>query len=148
MTPSEKGDGSDASLILGQLWHLVGSVLDEVEPSLEALGMSPKAFFLLVEVAEHPFPAELARKLFLPPPTVTYLVKQLEGKGYLARRAEAGDLRRFRLVLTPEGLEALRKAEAAFTAIAGERAGRVAPEDMVVFHRVVKRLLPARGEEP
>ena len=47
------------------------SVMDDSEPDLEALGLTPKAFFLLAAVEEHPFPAELARRMHLPPPTVT-----------------------------------------------------------------------------
>ena len=73
--------GPDACGILANLWQLIQSVMDDSEPALEALGLSPKAFFLLEAVEEHPFPAELARRMHLPPPTVTYLVKQLEAKG-------------------------------------------------------------------
>ena len=50
------------------------------------LGLSPKTFFLLTAVEEHPFPAELARKMHLPPPTVTYMIKQLEERGFLGVR--------------------------------------------------------------
>ncbi len=146
MTSIEQPGGSDACRILGHLWHLVGSVMDEMEPALEDLGMSAKAFFLMIEVGEHPFPAQLARKLHLPPPTVTYLIKQLEEKGFLSRRSEAGDLRKFRLVPTPEGLGALGKGIAAFSAIAAERVGRVAAEELAVFERVAVQLSTARGE--
>ena len=100
-------DESAVSGILANLWRLVESVLDDSAPALEALGLSPKAYFLLEAIGEHPFPAELARRMHLPPPTVTYLVKQLEGKGYLERRAEPGDLRKFRLVRTVAGDRAI-----------------------------------------
>ena len=85
MSSSESKQESDAWNVLAHLWQLTQSVLDESAPALEAIGLSPKAFFLLTTVEEHPFPAELARLMHLPPPTVTYLVKQMEAKGFLKR---------------------------------------------------------------
>ena len=93
---------------MANLWQLMQSVLDDAEPGMEALGLSPKAFFLLTNIEEHPFPAEIARRMHLPPPTVTYLIKQLEDKGLVERRAEPGDLRKYRLVPTAAGRRATR----------------------------------------
>src|SRR4051812_50215530 len=100
MPSSGKKGGPDACGILATLWHLIQSVMDDSEADLEALGLSPKAFFLLAAVEESPFPAELARRMHLPPPTVTYMVKQLEARGFLVRRPEPRDLRKFRPVET------------------------------------------------
>jgi DNA-binding MarR family transcriptional regulator len=136
---SEKG-GPDACGILANLWQLIQSVMDDSEPDLEALGLSPKAFFLLAAVEDHPFPAELARRMHLPPPTVTYLVKQLEEKGFLERRAEPGDLRKFRLVQTDAGREALGRGREALGLVLGERLRRLDREDVVAFDRIVERL--------
>src|SRR5262245_9248055 len=72
------GGGPAAWGIRAHLGRLMQEVMDDSAPALEPLGLSPKAFFLLATVEEHPFPAELARAMHLPPPTVTYLVKQLE----------------------------------------------------------------------
>src|ERR1700739_4785203 len=109
MPKSRKKGGPDASGILACLWQLIQSVMDDAEADLEALGLSPKAFFLLAAVEEHPFPAVLARRMHLPPPTVTYMVKQLEEKGFLERRPESGDLRKFRLTPTTAGRKALKE---------------------------------------
>ena len=81
MSSSVEGESNDCG-ILASLWRLIESIMDESEPALEELGLSPKAFFLLEAVEGHPFPAELARRMHLPPPTVTYLVKQLEARGF------------------------------------------------------------------
>src|SRR3954468_8465905 len=50
MASRRKGGGPDACGILANLWRLIQSVLDDSEAELEALGLSPKAFFLLEAV--------------------------------------------------------------------------------------------------
>jgi DNA-binding MarR family transcriptional regulator len=132
--------GADASGVLAHLWQLIQAVMDDAAPALEAVGLSPKAFFLLAEVEGHPFPAELARRMHLPPPTVTYLVKQLEEKGFLERRAEPGDLRKFRLVTTAAGRKAIRRGRAALGDALGERLRRLDRGEVDAFDRVVRRL--------
>jgi MarR family transcriptional regulator, organic hydroperoxide resistance regulator len=146
MSSSGKKKGEpDACGILANLWQLVQSVLDESEPDLDGLGLSPKTFFLLTAVEEHPFPAELARRMHLPPPTVTYMIKQLEERGFLGRRAEPGDLRKFRLVQTVAGREALRQGRETLSAILVERLLRLDREDVQAFDRIVKRLVERNG---
>jgi DNA-binding MarR family transcriptional regulator len=140
-------DESAVSDILANLWRLVESVMDDSAPALEALGLSPKAFFLLEAVGEHPFPAELARRMHLPPPTVTYLVKQLESKGYLERRAEPGDLRKFRLVRTAAGDGAIKQGRDSLANVFGERLKRVDPGDVAAFDITVRRLAAGRIDE-
>jgi DNA-binding MarR family transcriptional regulator len=121
------------------------SVMDDSEPELEALGLSPKAFFLLEAVEDDPFPARLARRMHVPPPTVTYLIKQLEAGGFLERRAEPGDLRKFRLVLTDAGRMALQRGRQALGDVLGARLQRLDPDDILAFDRIVKRLAGPPG---
>jgi DNA-binding MarR family transcriptional regulator len=145
MSERRKKGGPDACGIMACLWQLIQSVMDDSEPAMEALGLSPKAFFLLAAVEEHPFPAVLARRMHLPPPTVTYMVKQLEKKGLLERRAEPGDLRKFRLVQTAAGREALCRGTEALGLVLGERLRRLDPKEVVIFDRIVKRLAGRNG---
>ena len=145
MSSSGEEGGRDACGTLANLWRLIQSVMDDSEPALEALGLSAKAFFLLEAVGDHPFPAELARRMHLPPPTVTYLVKQLEAGGFLERRAEAGDLRKFRLVQTPAGKEALTQGGAALGGVFDERLRRLSPGEIASFDRIVSRLARPRN---
>ena len=77
--------------------------------------------------------------MHLPPPTVTYMVKQLEARGFLERRPEPGDLRKFRLVHTDTGREAL-------SLVLCERLRRLDTKDVVAFDRIVKRLA-GRGDQ-
>ncbi len=132
--------------VLANLWQLIRAVMDDSEPALEALGLSQKAFFLLEAVGDHPFPAELARTMHVPPPTVTYLVKQLEAKGYLERRPEPGDLRKFRLVRTAPGDRAIKEGQRSLGRVFGERLGRLDAEDAASFDRIVRHLASREGE--
>src|SRR3954451_4548893 len=131
MSSSGKKGGPDACGILGNLWQLVQSVMDDSEADLEALRLSPKAFFLLAAVEGHPFPAELARRMHLPPPTVTYMVKQLQARGFLERRPEPGDLRKFRLLQTDDGREALRRGREALSGVLCGRLSRLDRDEVV-----------------
>jgi DNA-binding MarR family transcriptional regulator len=139
---SKKGTpgGSDAWNILAHLWQLLQAILDDSAPALEEIGLTTKAFFLLSAVEEHPFPAELARLMHLPPPTVTYLVKQLEAGGLLERKPEPCDLRKFRLVVTESGQRAIACGQSAIGAVVEARLARLAPEEIGPFDRVVERL--------
>jgi len=145
MPSSGRKGGPDACGILANLWQLIQSVMDDSEADLEALGLSPKAFFLLAAVEEHPFPAELARRMHLPPPTVTYMVKQLEARGFLERRTEPGDLRKFRLVQTVDGREALLRGREALSGVLCGRLCRLDRDEIAAFDRTVKRLAGRDG---
>ena len=140
MSSNREPGGRDACGTLANLWRLIQSVMDDSEPALEALGLSHKAFFLLEAAGDHPFPAELARRMHLPPPTVTYLVKQLEARGFLERRGEAGDLRKFRLIQTPAGKVALGRGREAIGVAFDERLRRLAPDELASFDHAVGRL--------
>lgn len=147
MSASGEKCGPDSCGIMANLWRLIQAVVDDSEPALEALGLSAKAFFLLEAVGEHPFPAVLARRMHLPPPTVTYLVKQLEERGFVIRQPEPGDLRKFRLVQTEAGREALRRGREALSLALGKRLGRLDRGEVITFDRIVGRLV-GNGEAP
>ncbi len=83
--------------------------------------------------------------MHLPPPTVTYLVKQLECRGFVERRAEPGDLRKFRLVATEAGGEAITRGRQALGGALGERLRRIDRADVAAFDRIVKTLAGPSG---
>ena len=125
---------------MAHLWRLLQAVSDESAPALQAIGLTPKALGVLAAVEDHPFPAELARQMVLPPPTVTYLVKQMEARGFLRRQAEPGDLRKFRLVVTAEGHRAIKEGSEAIGSFFAARLSRLEPDELAAFDRLVERL--------
>jgi DNA-binding MarR family transcriptional regulator len=96
----------DAAKIWSLNYRVLLSVLSCVESDIAALGLDSKELFLLAEVDEHPYPAELAATLIMPKATVTVYLKRLEAAGFVGREIDPTDLRRHRLRLTPAGSRA------------------------------------------
>jgi DNA-binding MarR family transcriptional regulator len=98
--------GVDAAKIWSLNYRLLLSVISSVEPDTCKLGLDSKELFLLGEVDDHPYPAELAATLHMPKATVTVYLKRLEAAGFVRREIDPADLRRHRLLLTPAGRQA------------------------------------------
>jgi DNA-binding MarR family transcriptional regulator len=96
----------DASKIWSLNYRVLLSVISSAEAEIGALGLESKELFLLAEIDEHPYPAELAVTLSMPKPTVTVYLKRLEAAGFVRREIDPKDLRRHRLLLTPAGRRA------------------------------------------
>jgi DNA-binding MarR family transcriptional regulator len=96
----------DAAKIWSLNYQVLLSVISSVEADITALGLDSKELFLLAEIDEHPYPAELAATLSMPKATVTVYLKRLEAAGFVRREIDPADLRRHRLQLTPAGRQA------------------------------------------
>jgi DNA-binding MarR family transcriptional regulator len=115
----------DAAKIWSLNYRVLLSVISCAEAGICALGLESKELFLLAEIDEHPYPAELAATLSMPKATVTLYLKRLEAAGFVRREIDPSDLRRHRLLLTPAGRQATRKG---LTLLSGEfdkRLGRL-----------------------
>jgi DNA-binding MarR family transcriptional regulator len=114
---------------VGKIWslnyRLVMSVVTSIAPDIAELGLETKELFLLAEVDAHPHPAELAGVLSMPKPTVTVYVKRLEASRFLRREIDGADLRRHRLVLTPEGRKTMARGLALLSKAFGARLARL-----------------------
>ncbi len=126
------------------LWTLnfrfMTSVLADVAPRIRALRLEIKEFLLLSKLDEHPNPADLARALVTPKPSVTFMVKRMEALGYLRREVQRDDLRRFRLTLTPSGRRAMEGARKIFDREFGRRLSRLTQAQRVELMRIFERL--------
>jgi MarR family transcriptional regulator, temperature-dependent positive regulator of motility len=85
----------DACRIWSLNYRVLLSVIACAEAGIAALGLESKELFLLAEIDEHPYPAELAATLSM--------LKRLETAGFVRREIDPADLRRHRLILTPAG---------------------------------------------
>lgn len=133
---------ADASA--ARIWRLTyqfsAEVLTEASPQIEALGLEPKEFFVLDGIEKRPFPAELARHLSMPKPTVTAYLKSLQAKAFIAREIDAQDLRRHRLVLTSTGQAVIAAARNALAAQYDIRLARLKKSDRADFERLLELL--------
>jgi DNA-binding MarR family transcriptional regulator len=126
------------------LWTLnfqfMTSLLADVAPRIRALRLEIKEFLLLSKLDEHPNPADLARALITPKPSVTFMVKRMEAAGYLRRELQPDDLRRFRLTLTPSGRRAMESAREIFDQEFGRRLSRLTQAQRLELMRIFERM--------
>jgi DNA-binding MarR family transcriptional regulator len=115
----------DGAKIWSLNYRLLVSVISSVEANITALGLDSKELFLLAEVDEHPYPAELAATMCMPKATVTVYLKRLEAAGFVRREIDPADLRRHRLQLTPAGRQATKDGLALLSDAFGKRLERL-----------------------
>lgn len=126
---------------MGYLWRVLQVVVEDATPALGRLGLHPKAFLLLISLEMCPHPAELAHHMQLPPATVSYILKQVEARGFVRREVEPDDLRRYRLSLTDTGSHAVAEGKRIVDDIFGRRLERLAPDDRRQLETLLVRLL-------
>lgn len=119
---------------------MLQSVLAEVEPELSGIGLDAKGLFLLGSLDEYPHPAELAKAMCVPKPTISFLVKRAEAAGHLRREAEPNDLRRFRLSLTDQGRDVMKKGAEILNDAFGRRLQRLNDREIKTFQSLVTQL--------
>lgn len=115
----------DAARIWSLNYRVLLSVISCAEADICALGLESKELFLLAEIDEHPYPAELAATLSMPKATVTLYLKRLEAAGFVRREIDPSDLRRHRLLLTPAGRQAVCKGLTLLSDEFDKRLGRL-----------------------
>ncbi|MBZ6227430.1 MarR family winged helix-turn-helix transcriptional regulator [Streptomyces olivaceus] len=128
-----------------RLWklnqRLLGVVMDACTAELTALGLETKEFFVLAEVENSPYPAQIASALLLPRASVTVYVRNLVAKGLIEREIDEADLRRHRLVLSDAGVTARDRALATLAAEYDRRLARITEQDRVDLQRILGQML-------
>ncbi|RKH07558.1 MarR family transcriptional regulator [Corallococcus sp. CA047B] len=130
----------DPAKIWSLNYRLLMSVISSVGSDVAALGLETKELFVLSEVEEHPYPAELAATLSMPKPTVTVYVKRLEAAGFVRREIDATDLRRHRLQLTPAGRKVMTRGLALLSEAFGARLGRLSAAQQAELRALLEKL--------
>jgi MarR family transcriptional regulator, temperature-dependent positive regulator of motility len=131
----------DAAKIWLLNYRLLLSVISSVESDISALGLESKELFLLAEVEEHPYPAELAATLNMPKATVTVYLKRLEGAGFVRREIDPADLRRHRLLLTPAGRQVTTDGLALLSDAFDKRLGRLSVAQRKDLKNLLEKIL-------
>jgi DNA-binding MarR family transcriptional regulator len=129
---------------VGRIWslnyRLMMSVITSVAPDISELGLETKELFVLTEVDVYPHPAELAGVLCMPKPSVTVYVKRLEAAGFLRREIDGKDLRRHRLILTPEGRRTMARGLALLSKAFGARLARLNSAQQLELATLLEKL--------
>ena len=133
----------DAGRIWSLNYRLLMSVIAGVTPDITKLGLETKEMFVLAELDAHPHPAELSVVLSMPKPTVTMYVKRLEAAGFLRREIDGTDLRRHRLILTPEGRKTLARGLALLSKAVGARLARLSSTQQLELTALLEKLVCA-----
>lgn len=120
--------------------QLSTETLTAAAPEIEALGLEPKEFFVLDGLEERPYPAELAKQLSMPKPTITAYLKGFEAQGLIGRAIDPKDLRRHRLELTEAGREKLVRARKILTDRYGEKLARLNRREQDEFAKLLEKL--------
>ncbi|MEB4207766.1 MarR family winged helix-turn-helix transcriptional regulator [Mycobacterium sp. 94-17] len=131
----------DAARIWSLNYRVLLSVISCVEPDICALGLESKELFLLAEIDEHPYPAELAATLSMPKATVTLYLKRLESAGFVRREIDPSDLRRHRLLLTPAGRQVAGKGLRMLSVEFDKRLGRLTVTQRNDLNRLLEKIL-------
>ncbi|MFB1483814.1 MarR family winged helix-turn-helix transcriptional regulator [Corallococcus sp. RDP092CA] len=130
----------DPAKIWSLNYTLLMSVIAGVSPDIAALGLDTKELFVLAQVEEHPYPAELAATLSMPKPTITVYVKRLEAAGFLRRELDTEDLRRHRLQVTPAGRKVTARGLALLSAAFSERLGRLGAAEQAQLQHLLEKM--------
>jgi DNA-binding MarR family transcriptional regulator len=131
----------DAAKIWSLNYRVLLSVIASVEADITALGLDSKELFLLAEIDEHPYPAELAATMSMPKATVTLYLKRLEAAGFVHRQIDPADLRRHRLQLTPAGRQATKGGLALLSDAFGKRLERLTRAQQKELKKLLEQIL-------
>jgi DNA-binding MarR family transcriptional regulator len=131
----------DAARIWSLNYRVLLSVISGAEPGICALGLESKELFLLAEVDERPYPAELAATLSMPKATVTLYLKRLEAAGFVRREIDPSDLRRHRLLLTAAGRQVATDGMALLSGEFDKRLGRLTAAQRKQLKNLLEKIL-------
>ena len=121
-------------------YRLLMGVVDAAAAGIAALRLEVKEFFVLDDVEECPYPAELAKRLFMPKATITGYLKSLEAKGLIRREIDPDDLRRHRLRTTACGRETVARGRRILSDQYGKRLARLHGHESDELQRLLEKL--------
>jgi DNA-binding MarR family transcriptional regulator len=140
----------DDFLLAGRTGYLLNKaallLMEDVERALEQVGMRSRYFFVLASLAGGPelSQQDLSRLLNLDPTTVVGLVDEMERNQHVERRRNQSDRRRYNLILTDAGREALAAADTVVTVAESAFFGMLDDGERDALRRMLGRVLEDR----
>jgi DNA-binding MarR family transcriptional regulator len=131
----------------GYLLHKAGLLLvEDVEKALGTIGMRSRYFFVLAALAGGPelSQQDLSRLLNLDPTTVVTVIDEMERNQHVERRRNPADRRRYNLILTDSGREALAAADQVATEVESAFFGALAEGEREGLREMLGRVLAGR----
>jgi MarR family transcriptional regulator for hemolysin len=98
------------------------------------------ALKLLAEASDGLRPSELAAALVVDPSSVTFILKQLEKKGWIVRREDASDRRARLVAISEEGKIKYVAAESSYRLALQEIAGEFSPGQLEAAIDIIERI--------
>jgi DNA-binding MarR family transcriptional regulator len=119
---------------------------EDVERALLTVGMRTRYFFVLASLASGPTLSQqdLSRLLNLDPTTVVAVIDEMERNQHAERRRSPTDRRRYNLILTDSGREALGRAEQVATAAESAFFDALLDDDRKALLTTLRRVLQGR----
>lgn len=131
-------DGSMLALL-----QAARSIQEELEATLESVGLSPAKYYALDALVRAGQPlalSELAGCLHCVRSNITQLADRLETDGLMKRVDDPSDRRAIRAVVTPLGVERHAAGARMIHQLQATLSARVAPSDLRAFLRVLSAL--------
>jgi len=116
------------------------NVMGKTEEALAKHKLEVKSFFLLAALEHLRYPAELAKHLLMPKPTVTFLVKRMEVAGYIHRKSVARDLRKYELQLTAKGKKAVNLGRDIVSEAFEKHLSKLSSHEMCTYASLIKKM--------
>ena len=135
---------------LFDLAEVVDSIQKRIAELAERTGMPSQHFFLLEQLAlsggSSPL-GDLLHILNLPKQSATYIVDRLEDEGYVERRKDKQDRRRYELALTTKGRRRVKADLGGFYEELLEALGRISQKDRRIIQRGLESFHNALANE-
>ena len=112
-SPLEKLPADPEALLFDLLQEAGQRVVEQKLEKLAELGLADLSvnmvhYIDVIGSLENPNATQIAEALELAKPSVTAILRKLEGRGIIRKQVDSRDMRAVRIVLTPEGNEAIQ----------------------------------------
>ena len=83
---------------------------------------------------------EIAKKLGITPPSMTVMIKKLEGEGYIVKKQDEKDQRITRIFITEKGVEIAHHMESVLKELEKEAFANMSDEEIMLLRRLLLQM--------